>query len=76
MATVVYVWFSFILDFQFQVYQKLIKAHKRNSAYILPELYKVKRVKLKLSFCLLIAQEVKDKFFRKKLIFNFPQLSK
>ena len=41
-----------------------------------PELYKVKRVKLKLSFCLLIAQEVKDKFFRKKLIFNFPQLSK
>ena len=40
------------------------------------ELYKVKRVKLKLSFCLLIAQEVKDKFFRKKLIFNFPQLSK
>ena len=40
------------------------------------EMYKVKRVKLKLSFCLLIAQEVKDKFFRKKLIFNFPQLSK
>ena len=40
------------------------------------ELYKVKRVKLKLSFCGLIAREVEDKFSRKKLNLNFPQLSK
>ena len=37
---------------------------------------KVKRVKLKLSFCGLIAREVEDKFSRKKLNLNFPQLSK
>ena len=40
------------------------------------ELYKVKIVKLKLSFCGLIAREVEDKFSRKKLNLNFPQLSK